>query len=247
LAVIIPEKVNEQIMLNRTILIVACVVLVAAGCQKKDYFNDTGKHEPNFQGSVLSYLKSKPEYFDSVVKIIRLAGMEQVFENEAITFFAPADSSVNNTIRFLNSILRNQGKKEVTNLAQIKPAVWREQLSRYLFKGKKSMNDFPQIDPNNLSAFPGQVYSSYDGGIMNVGVIYNDAGGVRYAGYRQLTVSYIPSASTPLDYRSWYAAIVASVNIAPTNGYVHALRYTFHNFGFDAGQFAESAIAKGIN
>lgn len=234
-------------MLNRTILIVACAVLLAVGCQKKDHFNDTGKHEPNFQGSVLSYLKSKPQYFDSIVKIIRLAGMEQVFETEAITFFAPADSSVNNTIRFLNIILRNQGKKEVTNLVQIKPEVWREQLSRYLFKGKKSMNDYPQIDPGNLSAFPGQVYSSYDGGIMNVGVIYNDAGGVRYAGYRQLTISYIPSASTPLDYRSWFPATVASVNIAPTNGYVHALRYTFHNFGFDPGQFSESAIAKGIN
>ena len=236
-------------MRSRTIFFLSFLVVIlgAVGCQKKDYFTNTGKHEPNFGGSVLSYLKSKPEYFDSVVKIIRLAGMEQVFDKEDITFFAPADSSVNNTLRFLNIILRNQGKKEVTNLDQIKPEVWREQLSRYIIKGKKSMNDFPQIDPGNLSAFPGQIYSSYDGRIMNIGVIYNDAGGVKYAGYRQLTIAYIPSASTPLDYRSWYSASVASVNIAPTNGYVHALRYTFHNFGFDAGQFAESAIAKGID
>jgi hypothetical protein len=236
-------------MTNRNIFFLACLIvfLGTIGCQKKDYFTDTGKHEPNFQGSVLSYLKSRPDYFDSIVKIIRLAGMENVFDKEDITFFAPADSSVNATIKQLNTTLRNQGKKEVTRLEQIKPEVWREQLSRYLFKGKKSMNDYPQIDPANLSAFPGQIYSSYEGRIMNIGVIYNDAGGVRYAGYRQLTISYIPSASTPLDYRSWYPATVASVNIAPTNGYVHALRYTFHFFGFDPAQFAENAIAKGID
>ena len=223
------------------------VLLGTVGCQKNNHFTDTGKHTPNFQGSVLSYLKTKPEYFDSIVKIIGLAGMNEVFEKEDITFFAPADSSVNNTLRFLNIILRNRGKKEVTDLQQIKPEVWRDQLSRYLLKGKKSMNDFPQIDPGNLSAFPGLIYSSYAGRIMNIGVVYNDAGGVKYAGYRQLTISFIPSASTPLDYRSWYAATVASVNIAPTNGYVHVLRYTFHNFGFDAGQFAEVAIAAGID
>lgn len=236
-------------MTNRKLIFVASilVVLVVAGCKKNDHFTNTGKHQPNFQGSVLSYLKSKPEYFDSVVKIIRLAGMENVFEKEEITFFAPADSSVTNSLRFLNTVLRNQGKKEVTNLQQIKPEVWREQLSRYIIKGKKQMNDFPQIDPGNLSAFPGQIYSSYDGRIMNIGVVYNDAGGVKYAGYRQLAIAYIPSVSTPLDYRSWFSATVASVNIAPVNGYVHALRYTFHNFGFDIGQFTESAIAKGID
>ena len=234
-------------MLHKKIFLPLCLLaLLVAGCQKKDYFNDTGKHEPNFQGSVLSYLKTKPGYFDSVVKIIHLAGMDEIFDKEDITFFAPADSSVNNSISFLNMILRARGKKEVTKLEQIKPEVWREQLSRYLFKGKKSMNDFPQLDPQNLSAFSGQIYTSYDGQIMNVGVIYNDAGGVKYAGYRQLTVSYIPSISAPRDYRSWYSATVASVNIAPTNGYVHALRYTFHYFGFDPGQFIESAIAKGI-
>jgi hypothetical protein len=228
-------------------LVVFAFALSAVGCKKKEYFSDTGTHTPNFGGSVLQYLKSKPGMFDSVARIIHLAGMEEVFEKEDITFFAPADSSVRATLNFLNITLSSLGQKEVKSLDQIKPEVWRAQLSRYLFKGKKSMNDFPQLDPTNVSAYPGRIYTSYDGEIMNIGVIYNDAGGVKYAGYRQLLLSYIPSQSTPLDYQSWYPVFVASVNIAPANGYVHALRFSNHVFGFEINQFIENAIAKGID
>ena len=108
------------------------------------------------------------------------------------------------------------------------------------------MNEYPQLDPGNLSAYPGQIYSSYIGDIMNVGVIYNDAGGVKYAGYRQLIISFIPSVSAPRDYNSWYSAIVATVNVAPTNGYVHVLNYQYHFFGFGPIQFVEDVFDKGI-
>jgi hypothetical protein len=223
------------------------LVAVITGCQKKDYFKDSGKQNAKFNGSVLQYLESRPDMFDSVVKIIHMAGMDNIFDKEEITFFAPADSSIRATIQMLNFMLSTLGNKKVTSLSQIKPQVWRHQLSRYIFKGKKSMNDYPQLDPANVAAYPGRIYSSYDGEIMNVGVIYNDAGGVKYAGYRQLQLSYIPSQSTPLDYQSWYPVAVASVNIEPSNGYVHALQFSNHLFGFDANQFIENAIAEGID
>ena len=227
-------------------MLLSAIILLAVSC-KKDYYTDTGKHTPNYDGNVLQYLRSKPQYFDSITKIIRLAGMENVFATEDITFFAPADSSVNLTLKYINERLRFLGRKEVIRLEQIKPEVWRNQLARYLFKGKRSMTDYPQLDLENVSAYPGQIYSSYDGGIMNVGVIYNDAGGVRYAGYRQLRLSFIPSASAPRDTRSWYGATVASVNVAPANGYVHVLRYSDHFFGFEPNQFLENALDKGID
>jgi hypothetical protein len=224
----------------------SATLLILAGCSKDKYFEDSGKVNGTFQGNVLEYLKSKPQFFDSVTKVIRLAGMENIFATEPITFFAPGDSSIRSTIAELNRQLSLQGKQTVYRLEQIKPEVWRAQLARYLFKGKKTMNDFPQLDPSNVAAYPGQIYASYDGAIMNAGVVYNDAGGVKYAGYRQLTLAYIPSPSAPRDYLSWYSSTVASVNIAPTNGYVHALRYSNHYFGFEVNQFIESAIAKGI-
>lgn len=223
----------------------AATILLLTGCQK-DYFTDSGKHNPNFNGTVMQYLQSRPELFDSVSKAIRLAGMEDIFKSEDITFFSPADSSIKNTITLLNLVLASRGQNDVYRLEQIKPEVWRKHLGHYLFKGKKSMNDFPQLDPSNISAYPGQIYTSYYGDIMNVGVVYDDAGGVSYAGYRHMKISYIPSQSAPRDYRTWFGADVASVNIAPTNGYVHVLRYANHEFGFNAFKFIEDAIIAGI-
>ncbi|MBS1495413.1 MAG: hypothetical protein JSU03_05305 [Bacteroidetes bacterium] len=222
-------------------------MLLAMGCKKNSYFDNTGLTDPRFQGTVLDYLKSKPVYFDSIVKIIHIAGLDDAFTKEDITFFAPADSSVRRTLMALNQELRLEGKNEVTRLEQIKPAVWRAQLTRYLFKGKKSLNDYPQLDGQNISAYPGQIYAAYDGQIMNIGVVYNDAGGVKYAGYRQLFLSYIPSPTSPRDYNTWFSVPVASVNIQPTNGYVHALVYVNHYFGFEPNQFIENAIAAGID
>jgi len=231
---------------SRFLIIMSVLLLVGAGCQKQDYFHNTGKHTSNFNGTVLDYLKSKPGTWDSINKIIKLAGMEDVFNKESITFFAPDDSCVRRTLVALNQQLDRDGKQQVTKLEQISPLVWKNQLSRYLFKKSKSMNDYPQLDPSNLSAYPGQIYTSYLGDLMNVGVIYNDAGGVMYAGYRQLRLSYIPSISAPRDYNTWYTATVATVNVAPTNGFVHVLNYSNHSFGFDTNQFIEEVIDKGI-
>lgn len=235
----------KKISLQNIFPVLLAFLVFTAGC-KKDYYKDTGTHKPNYNGTVLDYLESKPEYFDSIVKIIKLAGMEQAFDKEEITFFAPADSSVNRTLAYANQELEMLGRPQVKRLEQISPAFWRKYLSRYVFKGKKAMNDYRQIDPDNLSAYPGQIYASYDDLLMNVGVIYGDAGGVKYAGYRQLMISFIPSASAPLDYSTWYSALVASVNIAPTNGYIHALRYPLHYFGFSPVAFTEDLIAEGI-
>lgn len=226
-------------------VVFVALLAVLNGCQK-EYYKDTGTHTANFDGNMMEYLQSKPQYFDSVVKLIQITGLESAFTNEEITFFAPADSSIRRTISFINDAGSLLGLPRVTRMEQIDKEVWRKYLSRYIFKGKKSMSDYRQIAPQNLSAFSGQIYASYDGALMNVGVIYDDAGDVKYAGYRHLMLSFIPSASNPLDYTTWYSANVASVNIAPTNGYVHALEYPLHYFGFAPDLFLEDVLAKGI-
>ena len=124
-----------------SVCIIAFIVLMTS-CNKNNYFHDSGTQVGSFNGTVLDYLKSKPEYFDSVAKIIHIAAMDDIFSKEEITFFAPSDSSVRSSIAALNKVLYNQGRTIVTRLEQIKPAVWRAQLARYLFKGKKSMNDY---------------------------------------------------------------------------------------------------------
>ncbi len=222
-------------------------LLLLLGACKKDYYTDTGVHSGEFNGTVLDYLKSKPEYFDTLVKIIDYAGMSNVFQNEEITFFAPADSSIRSTYEVCNVFLNLLGRPSITRYQQIKPEVWRLALSRYLFKGAKSLIDFPQLDPENMAAYPGQIYNSYDDQIMNIGVIYGSGGGVPYAGYRRLVLSYIPSPSSARDFQTWTPTWVASVNVQPRNGYVHVLMYPTHFFGFDPTKFLETAIAAGID
>lgn len=232
--------------LNKIILALSLILMgFTMGCQK-DYYKDTGIQTAGFDGTVMDYLNSKPEYFTEVAQLVKLTGMESAFKNEDITFFAPADSSINRTLAFVNEQTERLGLPRVTRLEQISTDVWRKYFSRYVFKGKKSMNDYRQIDPQNLSAHSGQVYASYDGLLMNVGVNYGDAGGVKYAGYRQLVISFIPSASAALDFTTWFSTNVASVNITPTNGYVHVLQYASHYFGFEPRLFFQDALAAGI-
>lgn len=230
-----------RIKIFKSLFVFLSAIALLTGCSKKDYYKDGGLSDGNFDGTVMQYLESRPELFSTLVQVIKYAGMEQTFNSEEITFFAPADSSIRNTLQSANSRLPVNGKNLITKIEDIKPAIWKKYLSRYIFKSAKALKDFPQLDTDNLSAFGGQMYSSYNGEPMNVGVIFTDANGVKYAGYRILTISLVNS-STPRDYTTWYSAIVASSNIKPTNGYVHAIRYGSHFFGFNPFEFSFDLI-----
>lgn len=224
----------------KTVLAATLVLALLAGC-KKDYYQDGGLSKGDYNGTVLQYLQSRPDLFDSLVKVIKYTDMEQVFSTEQITFFAPADSSIRRIIEFANISLPLFGKPAITKIEDIRPAIWKKYLAKYIFKEVRSLKDYPQLDENNLSAFAGQMYTSYSGAPMNIGVIFHDANGVKYAGYRQLVVSRVSSA-TPRDYTTWFSAVVASADIHPSNGYVHAIRLGNHYFGFSQMEVLEDLI-----
>ncbi len=160
--------------------------------------------------------------------------------------------------------MRRNGRDTVSKLAQIKPETWKEALSMYIFKGVNRLKDYPQLDTIAFSTFPGQGYTSYAGRTMNIGVLFNDAvttrnpdGSpktfVKYAGYRQLYLSYIPDFSNPTQ--NLLNIPVASSDIAPTNGVVHVLAQnefvgtvlvSKHNFGFNTRTFIDKVLADGI-
>jgi hypothetical protein len=236
-------------MKNRTFKIISSLLLLVVGFSacKEEHFFDTGVHKAAYNGTILSYLKSKPEYFDTLSRIIKIADMESVFDNNAepVTFFAPPSASIYRALNRLNINLVLTGREPVTELTQIKPAFWKEYLSMYIFKGPYRLKDFPQLDTLSLNAFPGQGYTSENGRTMNIGVLFNDAGGVRYAGYRQLYISYIPDISKPQV--GMVNIPVASSDIQPTNGVIHVLNSNKHNFGFNTNIFIDDAIASGIS
>lgn len=256
----------NKLTLKAIILIAVSIVLFTA-CQKDKYYFDSGTQKGTYNGSILAYLKSKPVYFDTLTRVIELAGMNDVFDKQNITFFAPTSSTIYKSVKGLNAYLRQSGKDTVSKLEQIKPEAWREILSLYVFKGTSKLKDYPQIDTLNMAAFPGQGYTSISGRTMNIGVLYNDAvayegnvekSRVKYAGYRQLFVSYIPNYADPKV--GLINAPVASSDISPTNGVVHVLAQegylvipgttsvwkSKHNFGFTTGLFINTVQSYGI-
>lgn len=217
--------------------------LLLASCTK-EYFMDSGIHAPVYNGSNMQYLESRPELFDSLVQIVKIAGLENDVDMNNTTFFVPANVSIRKSVRNLNSYLHVQGRDTVVNLDQVAPAVWKKFLSRYIIKDKYVLKDFPQIDTNNRQVFPGQGYLTFAGEPMIIGVNYNDVKSknsagveqvIKYAGYRQLFITY-----------SYIHSPVATSDLQTNTGVLHVLNFKQHSFGFDSYEFVIAAYNAGI-
>lgn len=230
----------KKYTLQGTLLLVIALTGFSS-CKKDNYYLDSGLANPYFDGTVVDYLNAKPFYFDSVAAIVKLAGMEDIFTSDTVTFFAPTDYSIQNLIKATNSSLYSGGFDTIRTLQDVPPEIWRKYLSIYLFHGANQLKDYPQIDYSLLINFPGQTYYSWDNQPMNIGVIYNSDNGVKYVGYRQLSISYIPDAAAPTA--NWSTSLVASCNILTKNGVVHVLSANHAVFGFGAGKFTQDVQA----
>ena len=170
-------------------------------------------------------------------------GWTEVLEKDEITFFAPTDWSIQRSMRQLNNYWYNiEGKDSISQITQIKPEVWKELLSLYVVEESYLAKDIPQLDTVAMDAYAGQAYVTLNGRAMNMGIVYHDANGIKYAGYRQLLYSYVNDFGS----NDLTNAYVATSDIQPTNGVVHVLRFIDHNFGFNETLFISKAIASGI-
>ncbi|ARS38615.1 hypothetical protein CA265_02520 [Sphingobacteriaceae bacterium GW460-11-11-14-LB5] len=219
-------------------------IVAVSSCKNNNYYIDSGVGKAQYEGTILTYLADKPAYFDTLSRVITLAGMQDVFSRDTITFFAPPSSCIYKAVKNLNKYLYGRGQDTVKQLNQIDPKVWKDMLSLYIVKGKYLLKDIPQLDTTQLSTFGGQGYISNGGRPMNIGVLYNDVNGVKYAGYRQLYYSYITDFTNKIG--SMVNVPVASSDIQPYNGVVHVLVYQRHVFGFQTNNFILQAIAAGI-
>jgi hypothetical protein len=222
------------------IILYTVIFMSLLACKKDEYFRDSGRQDPNFKGSTITYLDSVPFYFDSVAMIVRLAGMEEVFTHDTLTFFAPTDRAIFNSITTLNDRLFTLGYDTVKALSDVPPVIWQRYLQRYMFHGANQLKDYPQIDFSLKSIYPGQGYLSWNNTPMNIGVIYDDDNKVKYVGYRHLALSYIPDPAYPLN--DWTTANIASCNILTYNGVVHTLDNNHNYFGFDLNGFISDMI-----
>lgn len=242
--------INKRNQLKKTLMVIAAFLLIISACKKDDYYIDGGLANAHFNGDMVEYLESKPMEFDSLVQIIKLAGLEETIRKDELTFFAPRDENIKDLIGALdrggvNSQLYYLGRDTIKTLADVDSAIWRKYLERYLFKGKNLLMDYPQIDFSLLNIYSGQNYYSYNNSVSNIGVVFNDAASsdgssaIKYMGYRQLHISYISDVSRPTN---WVTAKVASSDIQPVNGVVHVLDYTSAGFGFHQNEVENDII-----
>lgn len=223
-------------------------------CNKDNYFVDSGIHNPNFKGSLMEYLDSKAQRpidpFDTLVQVIRFAGLEETLSKEDITFFALPDPCINKAIKDLNLSLYFMGHDTVRAFQEVKPEVWRYFLTQYMIRGDYGLIDIPQVDTLALFAFPGQLYQTLNTEEpLNVGVVYhdlkNEGSTIKYKGPRQLLISYIPDFAEPK--KGWYNTFISSANIKPYNGRVHVVNYNRHTLGFQSYRFVRMAMEYGID
>jgi len=133
-------------------------LIALASCNKESYYHDSGRHNPKFDGTVYDFIKSRPDLFDTLLRVIDFADMQDVLKNEKITFFAPPDASIRRSMHQLNNFLYLNGRDSIHSITQVDKSIWREFLSMYIIKEPLLLKDVPQIDTNNLEAFPGQGY-----------------------------------------------------------------------------------------
>ncbi|MDQ0968165.1 hypothetical protein QFZ20_003568 [Flavobacterium sp. W4I14] len=244
--------------MKKLMMICAACLLVFSACKRDEYYIDGGKANPDYPGNMYQYLQAKKAPFDSVAKIVRLAGMEEQFSKEDFTFFAFDDEVIKKTIGdihtfdqgrqprvlSLNQMLYSSGKDTIKTLDQVNPAIWRKYIQRYMFKGVNRLKDYPQIDMDLRSIYPGSLHYDYNNEVSNIGVVFNDANGVKYIGYRQLVMTYIPDISKPND--SWNPSYVASSDVKPTNGVVHTLRFQDSYLGFNISEIFSDVYSTGL-
>lgn len=232
-------KINGT-MIRCSLLILLATILLSS-CNNDDYLIDGGISSPYYDGNVMEFLESRPDLFDDLVKVVKMTKWENVFRNESeeITFFAPTDFSIENSVTYLNDYLyKYTNKDKITDFSQIKPEVWEDLLAMYVMKGKYRLKDIAQIDTVALSTFPGQTNFTYDESYkMTMGVYYEDANGIKYAGARRVLYSY-PDAGRIYSY-------VSTCNLEPHNGIIHVLRLD-HYLGFLRSLLYDKASEIGI-
>ena len=236
-------------MIKNTIAICGLVLLAFSACQRDKYYKDGGLAQANFPGTMLDYLGAHPTPFDTIAQIVRLAGLTDMFNKEDITFFAPDDQVIKRTIGTiytggLNNYLYTRGRDTVRDLSDIDSSIWRKYLLQYIFKGANRLKDYPQIDFTLVNIYPGGLYFTLGGNVMNIGVTFADANGIKYLGYRQLQLTYIPDISRPDD--GWRTFAISSSDIKPKNGVVHALLTDGMYLGFDSNIFFTEVYNAGL-
>lgn len=213
----------------KKLLFILATCLAFTACETKQDIFDGGIASPYYEGNILQYLRSNPEQWSYTVQMIERADLTDLFEGRVdtarqITFFAPPSYSVH---RYLMDLKYKAPEGErYESIDELPEALCRELILKHVLIGKHLKEDFAFRNMDYAIHLPEQ-----DGGTR-----FETIGGSSLIAYREKSdYKGIPDAGPVTMYLYSFTAgkqiPLATPDIQPDNGVVHAL-----NYGYDFGK-----------
>lgn len=194
-----------------------CVLPLFISCDTKQDWIDTGVASPYHDCSIMEYLRGDKYNWELTVEMIERAGLTDIFEGtnsdcKEITFFAPPSYSV----------LRYLWDNDMEAVSELSPEFCREMLLKHIVKGKILKSDIAYRNPDYLI-----IDSKQNGGTEIVCL----GGNVLKAYVDKSSYNGVPDVG-PETMFLYSLSIrdnvpLATPDIQPLNGVVHALNYNY--------------------
>ena len=200
------------------------VVFHFLSCTKQEVI-DTGISSPNFAGNILDYLRSDGYNWKLTCELIEHAGLEPLFAGEIaqypeITFFGFTSQSVQRFL--LESQYKDSSAGVFLQVGDIPIELARELVLRHVVAGKYVKEEFGFLDPaqplNSPLQTGGKVLTTLAGNSIRAFCEPSSYGGDGNGGPVHMRL-YSITARRRIP--------VASPDIQPHNGVVHALNYGY--------------------
>lgn len=203
-------------------LVILLFVLPFISCGTKYDYLDTGISDPHFEGDMYAYLQSNPYNWDSIVKIIDRARLQDVFHHDDITFMGLTNHSIR---RWL--IQGGKGYEAgYRQVADIPEEMCRAIVLSLVLDDKMLCEDIERIELNEKGEYigGGRVLKARYGNYVWLWTQQDPYMGVAGLGPVSLSMTTLQSDQTTQIATNK----VASSDIQPYNGVVHALEYSYN-------------------
>ena len=198
----------------RTILLI-CITVTLLASGEKDYQHDTGLADGYHDCSMMDYLRSDHNNWDSIVVAIEYAGLTDIFEGtnpdyKEITFFGPTNMSIR------KFFLEQTGEAIYHTIREIPVELVKDMILAYLVEGKKMKETFDYEVKGTLTG--GTEVYSLNNVKLRVYRTQSEFNGIPDIGAEGLKIHAEISGQM---------ASIASADIETNNGVVHSLSNRF--------------------
>lgn len=205
----------------KKVLLILFTGILLYSCDTRQDVYDTGISDPCFEGTMMDYLRSDDYNWKLTVEMIERAGLTDLFEGKVdtlpeITFWGFKSYSV------LLYLLEN----DLESVDELTPSECRESVLKHVTKGKHLKDSFAFRDVNF------DINDARQTGVVE----YATLGKNKLKPYREKTAyAGVPDAGAVIMYLfsttyNWGEGIMvpmATPDIQPYNGVVHALNYNY--------------------